>query len=142
MIISEQELTYPILCISHTQNILYFSRTPSKLINCNTLGLKSGFYTNLEIVDSLSNRYSVLTANKTNNVGRFWGFNLFLEQRIQVTLTLEKLPNQPFETFTENLLRLIKGMESYGASPRAKKIVKRSTDYQSLIEDLTEDYYK
>jgi hypothetical protein len=33
-------------------------------------------------------------------------------------------------------------MESYGASPRAKQIVKRSTDYQSLIEDLTEDYYK
>jgi hypothetical protein len=141
MLLNEKSLTYPILCISPIHNILYYSRTPNELIGCNTLGLKSGFYTNLEIIDSLANRYRVLTAVKTNDVGRFWGFNVFLERKIQVTLTLEELPKQSFEVFKKDLLKTTKNMESYGADSTTKKIIRKSTDYIILIESLIKNYY-
>ncbi len=53
------------------------------------VGLKQGFYDGLRIVDSRGKWFGVRSARKLHGIGRFGGFNIFLNQRIRVALDLE-----------------------------------------------------
>jgi hypothetical protein len=52
-------------------------------------GLKNGLFDHLLIVDSQGCVLSVKNAKKLYGVGRFWGYNIFLNQRIKVELITE-----------------------------------------------------
>jgi len=52
-------------------------------------GLRGGFYTGYELVDSGGRWFRVLSARKVGGVGPFGGFNLLLGQKIRVELEVE-----------------------------------------------------
>ena len=61
----------------------------SAYLTLNTaVGLREGYFTDLEIVDSRGKWIIVRAARKLHGEGRFGGYNLFLNQRIRVELDL------------------------------------------------------
>jgi hypothetical protein len=51
--------------------------------------LRGGLFDKLKIIDSAGSEFLVKTARKLHGVGAFWGFNIFLNQRIRVALEIE-----------------------------------------------------
>src|SRR5262245_21913957 len=52
-------------------------------------GLRRGFYTGYEIVDSRGRWFRIRSARKLHGVGPFGGYSLFLGQKIRVELDIE-----------------------------------------------------
>lgn len=52
-------------------------------------GLRRGFYTGYELVDSQGRWFRILGARKLHGVGPFGGYSLFLGQKIRVELDIE-----------------------------------------------------
>jgi hypothetical protein len=53
-------------------------------------GLKNGMFNDLLLVDSEGRGVRVINARKLHGVGLFWGYNIFLNQRIRVELVVEE----------------------------------------------------
>ncbi|MFM8911720.1 MAG: hypothetical protein ACKOE6_02225, partial [Flammeovirgaceae bacterium] len=66
-----------------------FARNIDDLTICNSLGLKKGFYNNLEIVDIEGNYFKVIDAKKTGTIGGLFGYNIFLNQKLRVALNID-----------------------------------------------------
>ena len=96
------DLVFPVICFS--QGIFEVMEDLGKLTTCNTLGLKRGWYDGLLIIDSLGKSVLVKSARKLHGVGRFWGYNIFLNQRIKVELTYE---GKPFQTTVEDVRKRV-----------------------------------
>jgi hypothetical protein len=75
---------YPVICFN--QSIFLIRRSEEDLTLANKLGLRRGFFNDLKIVDSKGVLYHVAGASKICGVGLFWGYDLFLSQRIRVAL--------------------------------------------------------
>ena len=67
-------------------------------------GLRGGFYTGYELVDSRGRWFRVLSARKVGGVGSFGGFNLLLGQKIRVELVIE---DEQREATVEEVRKLI-----------------------------------
>lgn len=85
------DLRFPVLCRS--QGLVRVKLTHDELTTCNTLGLKNGWYRGMTVIDSRGKAVKVKDAHKLYGVGLFWGYNIFLNQRIKVEL---ELSGQPF----------------------------------------------
>jgi hypothetical protein len=51
--------------------------------------LRGGLFDMLKIIDSAGREFFVKAARKLHGVGPFWGFSIFLNQRIRVALEIE-----------------------------------------------------
>jgi len=76
-------------------------RSRDALTTTTAAALRGGLFDNLKIVDSSGAEHLVRSARKLHGVGRFWGYNLFLNQRIRVALDV--LPTA--RTYTVDELR-------------------------------------
>src|ERR1041384_1759054 len=57
------------------------------LTTCNRVALRrGGYYSDLWLVDSTQRKFKVAAAKKLYGIGLFWGYNIFLNQRIRVEL--------------------------------------------------------
>jgi len=77
-------LQFPVLCRS--QNLVRVKLTEDELTTCNRLGLKNGWYRGMTVVDSTGTGIKIKDARKLRGIGLFWGYNVFLNQRIKVEL--------------------------------------------------------
>ena len=85
-------LEYPVLCFS--QNLVRVKNSLEDLTTCSKTALRNGYFSNLEVVDSRGHIVRVHGARKLSGVGMFWGYNIFLNQRIKVELFFEAQPVQ------------------------------------------------
>ena len=81
---SLEDLQFPVLCRS--QNLVLIKLTEDELTTCNKLGLKNGWYRGMTVVDSKGTGIKIKDAHKLHGVGLFWGYNVFLNQRIKLAL--------------------------------------------------------
>lgn len=82
-----EQLAAPILCIRN--NTMFTCRSIEDLTTTTSAALRGGLFDGLRVVDSNGVEAVVRSAQKLGGVGLFWGFNVFLNQRIRVALQLE-----------------------------------------------------
>ena len=82
------ELAFPALGILSNGTLIVLPTAAHLTLNT-AVGLRDGFYDGFRIVDSDGRWSRVRSAMKIAGVGRFWGYNVFLNQRIRVRLDLE-----------------------------------------------------
>lgn len=82
---------FPVLCFS--QDIVSVSESADQLTTCSKVGLKKGYFRKLIIIDSAGALYKVNGAKKLCGVGPFWGYNIFLNQKIRVELSFKENPS-------------------------------------------------
>jgi hypothetical protein len=77
-------LAFPVLCFNDALVIVMGTR--EELTTATKAGLASGWFDDLRIVGSNDVAVTIKTARKLRGVGPFGGYNIFLNQRIQVEL--------------------------------------------------------
>jgi hypothetical protein len=83
-----ESLNYPVLCFS--QNLARVKNSSDELTVCSKRALrKGGYFDNMLIVDNLGSGLKIKGAEKLHGVGIFWGYNIFLNQRIKVRLLVD-----------------------------------------------------
>jgi hypothetical protein len=92
------ELVFPVICFN--QGIFEVKEDFYKLSTCSKYALKRGWYKSLLIIDSVGESIRVKSARKLHGIGRFWGYSIFLNQRIKVELTYD---GEPFQITVEDL---------------------------------------
>ncbi len=85
---TERRPAFPVLCDFRGE--LFTVASWESLTTTTAAALRGGLFQNLRLVDSLGKEYLVNGARKVRGVGPFWGFNVFLNQRIEVALDLEE----------------------------------------------------
>ena len=83
------ELDFPALGTLSSGTLIVLPTAAHLTLNT-AVGLREGFYVGFRVVDSNGRWFRVRSATKIGGVGRFWGYNLFLNQRIRVLLDLEE----------------------------------------------------
>jgi len=78
---------FPVLIL--TQGDAFPASSRGELLKCTKTALKNGFFSRALIVDSQGKTVRVAEARKVAGIGRFWGYNIFLNQNIEVELILE-----------------------------------------------------
>lgn len=107
-------LDYPVLRFAH--GMLFPARSPSDLDECTKVALKNGIFEGLLLVDASGRTMAVQSARKLRGVGPFWGYNIFLNQRIKVDLVLRAAPALAFEDVREKVLMALRGPQRWHAS--------------------------
>jgi hypothetical protein len=82
------DLHFPALGLFAT-GVLDVLPTANHLTLNTARGLRDGFYSGYELVDSSGKWFRIVSARKLHGVGPFGGYSLFLGQRIRVELELE-----------------------------------------------------
>lgn len=85
---NKNNFEYPIVVFS--TDTLYVARDEKDILICTKTALKNGFYRKMSIVDSAGVQYSIKDAKKIKGFGMFFGYNIFLNQRIEVELVFDK----------------------------------------------------
>jgi hypothetical protein len=81
-------IEFPVLCFN--QDIILVHHTYDEVTTASKAGLKGGWYDGLLIVSANSVAIRVKGATKLYGDGRFWGYNVFLNQRIHVGLEFDE----------------------------------------------------
>jgi hypothetical protein len=135
-----EQLAFPALAIFKDTTVSY--RTLESLTTTTAAALRGGFFNGLRIIDSNGVEAVVRSATKLGGVGLFWGFNVFLNQRIRVALILES----PTETLTTDQVRQIvlrdfrnwHGWESREDFDQLKDAVKNASTVGEILQLVSE----
>src|SRR5690606_14591101 len=85
--VNAEQLAVPILCIRG--DTIFTCRTINELTTTTASALRGGLFTGLRLIDSNGLEATIDSVKKLGGVGPFWGFNIFLNQRIRVALEIE-----------------------------------------------------
>jgi hypothetical protein len=66
--------------------MLFAARDMNDLQQCSSAALRNGFFNGLLLIDSRGKALDIAGAVKVRGVGRFFGFDILLNQRIEVEL--------------------------------------------------------
>jgi hypothetical protein len=100
------DMHFPVLCISKN-GYLNAARTFDELTTCRKLGLQKGYFNDLTIIDSVGQSWTVSSAKKSGNVGRFGGWTLLGARRIRVDLEVSAGPLLDLNSFKTMLCRSV-----------------------------------
>ena len=132
-------LDFPALGQS-SRGVLDVLPTAAHLTLNTAIGLKDGFYKDFRIVDSNGRWFRVRSARKVSGVGRFWGYDIFLNQRIRVQLDLE---DERKQATVEEVRAMIlneftswNGWESREDFPNLRRDVESATTIRELLTCL------
>ena len=137
-----ESVKLPFLALSKPAVIEVVNKLDDILI-CSKGALKNGFYTNLELIDSDGYLYKVQNATKVGSVGKFWGYDLFLDQTIKVELTITSNPQKlAFSEIKERIVRTINQdrffWSSGGDLDEIKSRILDAKNFKSLINYFNE----
>lgn len=115
MIVSMIEyMTFPVLRFSG--GMVFPALTQSELLTCTKVALKKGFFHGLEVIDSSGKLFTIRSARKLCGVGPFWGFNIFLNQRIRVELDFKSGPKQlTIEEVRSKIIKVLNGPQEWNS---------------------------
>jgi hypothetical protein len=137
-------LRYPVLEFS--KGMLFPARGIEELEQCTKPALRSGFFDDLLLIDSGGRSLRISGARKVRGVGPFFGFNIFLNQRIQVTLTVSE-PEQVLgvEEVRRLVLGAIQGEHEWNSASDFDElvaIVARAQSISEIAAAVTDTYYR
>ena len=106
----ERELSFPVIVISNNDYriFVYFSEKNLKATSKELL--RKLDYTNLEIIDSLGNKFKIKRAFKVKYLG-LWGYNPFLKGR-QILIDFQYMPDAPIISLEDLKIDLIRRVEA------------------------------
>lgn len=140
ILVTVDAISFPILCFS--QGLTLVMDTLNELTTCNKTALNNGYFDSMSIVDSSSTEYKICGARKLRGVGPFGGYNLFLNQRIEVALQFgEQSVQVSLEEIKQKVLRSFKqwhGWSSRGDFSELTERVQNAGSYEELIQLLRE----
>lgn len=138
----QNNFNYPIIAFSASD--VHLARNEDEILICSKTALNNGFYKNMKVIDSSGVLYSIKNATKVKGHGLFWGYNIFLNQKIQVELIINE---SQIETDIETLKKLIlKGMKKsfWDSGGNYKEIINKihlSNSIHEIINYLSKIYY-
>lgn len=131
-------IKFPVICIN--RNMLRIRHDEESLTTTTKAGLKNGMFDNLLIIDVTGKAHRVSKAKKLHGVGAFWGYNIFLNQKIKVQLIFE---GEPYDISLDQVRELIfKDLRNWhGWSSREdfnelKQKVREASSISQLIQGL------
>ena len=135
---------YPVLEFS--KGMVFPARTVQELEQCSKTALHNGFFSNLRLIDSNGKSLKIIGARKLRGVGLFFGFNILLNQRIQVALTASG-PEQfiGVEEVRRLVLGAIRGSQGWKSTGNVDELVStvsRATSVQEIAATVTAAYYR
>jgi hypothetical protein len=138
------ELNFPLVLITKN-GLLKYARFKDDIIKTNSYLLKKGIFENLIIIDSNSNMYRVLNAQKVKSFGLFWGLSPFLYQNIIVDLIMssefENLNLVDFKKFFlkayKKDARLIGGL----LCNEDLKFISEANSVKEILEYFTDSFF-
>ena len=83
------DLKFPV--IGFNKHTFYIERDVDSLTVTTKAGLKNKLYENASIIDSSGRLYTIVKAKKLHGIGLFWGYNVFLNQRIKIELYIDPI---------------------------------------------------
>mgnify|MGYP003401787302 FL=1 len=126
-------LRYPVLEFS--KGMVFPARSVDELEQCSKRALRKGFFDNLRLIDSAGRSSKISGARKLRGVGPFFGFNVFLNQRIQVALmTSEPERIAGVEEVKQLVLGAIRGKQEWDSMDGSNELVEIVNRAQSVSE--------
>ena len=142
-IIQKPILEFPIVAFS--KNSFHIARNENEILICTKIALKNNFYKGMIIVDSTGTSYNIVNAKKIKGVGPFWGYNIFLNQKIKVELTYkDDCSNLNIELFKNKVLNYIKiaKWDSADNYEDIKLKINNLNNFKQIIIILSNSYHK
>ena len=137
-------LRYPVL--EFAKGMVFPARRVEELEQCTKPALRSGFFNDLLLIDSSGKSWKIAGARKLRGVGPVFGFNVFLNQRIQVALTASG-PEQivGVEEVRRLVLSAIRGKQEWNSTEDSDElvaIVDRAQSISEIANAVTTTYYR
>jgi len=137
-------LRYPVLEFS--KGMVFPARSVEELEQCTKPALRRGFFKDLLLIDSGGKSLKIVGARKLRGVGPLFGFNIFLNQRIQVALTASG-PEQMagVEEVRRLVLSAIRGKQEWSSmegSDELVAIVDRAQSISEITAVVTAAYHR
>ncbi|MCC9019748.1 hypothetical protein [Flavobacterium lipolyticum] len=140
--VKQNNFKYPIVAFS--KSAIHLARNSDEILVCTKTALKNNFYKNMKIVDSAGILYKVNNAIKLKGHGFLWGYNIFLNQKVDVELVFTEDPILiNIEDLKKMLLSSLKG-EFWRSGDNHSKIIKEvenTTNFHHIIKYLEIIYY-
>jgi hypothetical protein len=125
--------------------MVFPARDADEVTHCSKGALKSDFFTGQLLVDSLGAVLKITGAKKLRGVGPFWGYNIFLNQRIEVQLISDSPPGRlDLDSIRERVLIAFCSKQGWNASADLRELAESITRAQSIKEitnAVTDAYY-
>ncbi len=142
--VKTDSLRYPVLEFS--KGMVFPARSVEDLEQCTKRALRNGFFKDLLLIDSGGKSLKITGAKKLRGVGPFFGFNVFLNQRIQVALTASG-PEQivGVEQVRRLVLGAIRGKQEWNSMEHSDElvaIVDRAQSISEIAAAVTAAYYR
>jgi hypothetical protein len=132
-------IKFPIL--SFSQGLVDVEHDLESLTTCNKRALRrGGYYSKLWLVDSGQHKFNVKSAKKLHGVGLFWGYNIFLNQRIRVELVFEdKVENIPLEDVKAAVFKSFRTWHGWASADDFDELqskVKNATSVREIMDAI------
>jgi hypothetical protein len=139
-----EPLDYPVL--RFVRGMVFPARNVDEITQCSKTALRKGFFRQQLIVDSAGRALKVEGARKLCGIGRFWGYNVFLNQRIKVELVLqESVQHMDPNELRQHVLHALRGRQAWDASADFIEVgaaVGRAHSISEIAKVVTEAYYR
>ena len=139
-----ESLEYPVL--RFVRGMVFPGRNADEVTQSSNTALLKGFFREQLIVDSAGRAIRVKGARKLCGVGRFGGYNIFLNQRIKVELMLEERVQQmDTNQLRQQVLDALGGRQAWDASADFDEVrasVERAQSISEIASVVTEAYYR
>lgn len=137
-------LRYPVLEFS--KGMVFAARSVEELEQCTKPALRNGFFNDLLLIDSDGKALKITGARKLRGVGPFFGFNIFLNQKILVTLIASGLESiVSVEEVRRLVISAIRGKQEWDSTEDSDELVAVVSRAQSISEitaAVTAAYYR
>lgn len=131
-------IKFPVICF--WRDLIRIKLNETDFTITTKAGLKNGMFADLFVVDSSLNGFKVKSAKKRHGVGPFWGYTIFLNQKIKVELAFEDMPKKvSLEEVKERVFRSFRkwhGWATRGDFSELQDKVKNATSISDIIRLL------
>lgn len=135
-----EALRFPVLCIH--KGTIFTVRSLDELTRTTAAAFRGGLFTRLRLIDSGGVEVVVSSARKLHGIGRFFGYNIFLNQRIRIALDIEPTGTTLLADDVRSLVlkdfRNWHGWESRDDFEKLKGAVKIAASVEDILRIVTQ----
>jgi hypothetical protein len=139
---NELSLSYPV--VQFSRGLVFPARDALEFTTCSKSALRNGFYSNLSVIDSSGRAWRCKSASKLHGVGMFWGYNIFLNQRIRITVEMLDCGVVSTEKLRNDVLRALRSSDSTvdDQVPSLLAQIGEATTCREIIAFATDAYFR
>ena len=126
-------IKFPVICF--WKDFIRIKQSYEDIIITTKAGLKNKMFDDLLVVDSNSHAFKILNAKKLHGVGSFWGYNIFLNQKIKVELEFEGDPIKfSIDDIKKKVFHSFRKWHGWRARGDFKELYEKVKNAQSISE--------